>query len=421
MRKYYFIIIAMLCCTLLQSCYKEEDNLFSQSSSQRVTEDVKKYTSLLESSDKGWLLQYYPGGSAKIYGGYNLLIKFSKGKATLSSDVAVSEDIPAWTDVTSLYNVNAEQGAVLSFDTYNPVIHFFTEPISSDMMDGYEGDFEFVIMNATDNDIVLQGKKYKTIMHLTRLPEDFDKATFTKNIEKITESIKYNSFSVSAGGKDYGKVSMSSQNLVGAIGDSTVQAPYVFTEKGIHLYAPLRVGTDSISDLTFDATKQSFTDGNVTLAGIPDPAYEAFKGAYTFKYQTTLTSAPKTFDVSIEEGVYGSSYIMKGFMINGTPMNITIQYANGQMQILAQKLTSLTAGDLYLCPWDIVDGEGNFTWNAQVGLVAEPDPKQPGVYNLVDNGVWGTYITDSFIAAVISGSSYVTDYGRYILPQLIKK
>lgn len=421
MRKYYLFIIGLICCTLLQSCYKEEDNLFSQSSSERVTEEVKKYTSLLESSSKGWLLQYYPGGASKTYGGYNMLVKFEKGKATLSTDVAVSDDVPAWTDVTSLYNVNAEQGAVLSFDTYNPVIHFFTEPISSDMMNGYEGDFEFVIMSATDNDIVLQGKKYKTIMHLTRLGDDFDKASFAKSIESMTSSIKYTSFSVTAGGKDYGTVTLSSQNIVGAIGDSTVQAPFVFTEKGIHLYEPLKVGTDSISDLTFNAETQTFTDGNVSLAGLPDPAYEAFKGNYTFEYQRNMTSARTSFDVSLEENVYGASYTMKGFLINGSPMDITVNYANGQIQICAQKLASLSNGDLYLCPWDIIDGEGNFTWNTQVGLVAEPDPKQPGVYNLVDNGVWGTYITDSFIAAVISGSSYVTDYGRYLLPQLIKK
>ena len=49
---------------------------------------------------------------------------------------------------------------MLTFDSYNPLIHMFSGPLGLNMNLG--GDYEFIIMSATPDKVILQGKKYKT-------------------------------------------------------------------------------------------------------------------------------------------------------------------------------------------------------------------------------------------------------------------
>lgn len=51
-------------------------------------------------------------------------------------------------------------GPVLSFDTYNEIFHFFSDPAIPGLPGlGYEGDYEFIFMGQENNELILKGKK----------------------------------------------------------------------------------------------------------------------------------------------------------------------------------------------------------------------------------------------------------------------
>lgn len=93
--------------------------MFDDSSANRIEASLAQVNEVLLSAKNGWLMKYYPNANQK-YGGYNLFLYFSAdGKVTAASDVAgVGERM------TSLYSLKQSAGAVLSFDTYNSIIHF---------------------------------------------------------------------------------------------------------------------------------------------------------------------------------------------------------------------------------------------------------------------------------------------------------
>jgi hypothetical protein len=56
---------------------------------------------------------------------------------------------------------------VLTFNTYNEVLHAFTEPHPGSDVDGYAGDYEFVIRQASPGEVEMTGKKYGNRILLT--------------------------------------------------------------------------------------------------------------------------------------------------------------------------------------------------------------------------------------------------------------
>jgi len=140
----------------LNGCKRTEDPVFEQNSALRMTEAVQHAHNILRGNADGWLMKYYPA-SSKEFGGYTLFAKFiSDREVTLTSDIDTNS-------VTSSYAVIPGRGAVLTFDGYNKVIHFFSEPGADSGVGsndrGMQGDFEFSVIEATAEKVVLKGKK----------------------------------------------------------------------------------------------------------------------------------------------------------------------------------------------------------------------------------------------------------------------
>jgi hypothetical protein len=71
----------------------------------------------------------------------------------------------------------ADNGPVLSFNSYNPLFHIFANPEdpkgSSDLDGlGMSGDYEFIVLKADANEIKLKGKKRGTYIYLKRLSDE---------------------------------------------------------------------------------------------------------------------------------------------------------------------------------------------------------------------------------------------------------
>ena len=165
MKKLYYICF-LLTLLVWSSCTPEVDDAFNKSASQRVEETIAQNLSVLSESTNGWVMEYYPS-STLAYGGYTVLVQFGKdGKAKVACDLFAKDMVSV-----SEYEIKQSMGVMLTFNTYNSIFHFFSEPSNSlgigETGYGMEGDYEFIIQECTPEKVVLKGRKTgnKMIMH----------------------------------------------------------------------------------------------------------------------------------------------------------------------------------------------------------------------------------------------------------------
>lgn len=429
MKKLYFIFIIMVG-ILLHSCYKEDKDLFSESSANRLTAAALADRKLLESSKNGWLLEYYPGGTEKSLGGYNMLVKFHDGKVDLATDVETEGDdgtyVPAWHTTASLYDVLMDEGVVLSFDSYNPVIHYFTQPIASlfgaDPV-GYAGDFEFIVTKTTDDEITLRGRKYGTVMRMTRLADDFDAKAFSEGVDNVINGQQYSFYEIYADGKDIGYLELSNgtRKMVSTIkGQDSQDYSFVYTKDGINFSDSLKFDGVAETQFTFDEAKQEFVGNKITLKGIDDPMYKSFIGNYVLK----TDEDPVGQDVSIVEDIKNVSYILKGLKYKGVPFEIAASYYHGSLEIDGQT-TKAIYENYPIAFFPAKTSSGQYGTSSFMGLTTTQTSENPVTYAFSDNG-WGTLtgvLLDSFYAGPYNATkkAFAGDILELGHPILIKK
>ena len=171
------ILLSAACLLPLTSCFKEEDDFFEESSAQRLNHSMEEYHNAIISAENGWVLQYFANTGEQ---GYPLLVKFSEdGSVTMAANNNYSSG-NQYKEERSLYEVIGDDGPVLSFNSYNSLLHVFSNPVDiPDTSDededgvGHEGDYEFrfISMSADGNTIYMKGKKYNLDIRLTRLSD----------------------------------------------------------------------------------------------------------------------------------------------------------------------------------------------------------------------------------------------------------
>lgn len=408
MKKIYCLVTFLAALLMMQSCGFEEKNLFPDSSANRITAKTEEYTTLLESAPKGWLLHYGTGGSELSGGGENLLVTFKDGNATISTDAETN--VPAWQEETAPYSINMETGPVLSFDVYNPVLHYFTEPHPTQLK-GQEADFEFIIMKATDDTLILQGKKYHTKLYMTRLADDFDVAAFKSGVDAVKNGIYYMDYAVKSGDKALGQLGLSeSGNLLsGTVDNRSVTLPFVYTSTGIQFLDTLQVDGKAITAMKYDTKSKVFSADGITLNGLKDEAYEKFAGDYLFHADQWAG-----VDVTLTPLKYTRTYKMTGYSYNGTPVTIIVKYETGRLAFAAQ--TFADAPELRMCfvgqYWQQYNNEE---------MVSQPVEGVPGDYLFVTNGVGTSY---GFAIGTDNGTGTMwgfSDYKFYLHPHLTRK
>ena len=69
MKRFSILSIVGLLTLSLQSCFFSEDDIFEESSNQRIESALSEYQTLLTGASNGWKLEYYPGGENHDIGG----------------------------------------------------------------------------------------------------------------------------------------------------------------------------------------------------------------------------------------------------------------------------------------------------------------------------------------------------------------
>ena len=161
MKKRSALFLALALALSLTACLKDQADVFEEPSSTRLENYLESVRTTLSDSQYGWVMSYYPGASyATCYIG----LEFGPQQVK-----AFAQKEPS-TGVTSSYKFTKDDGAVLSFDTYNSVLHYYATS-DSQHYQARGGDFEFDIMDVTPDRIKLRGKRSRNYCYLDKLNE----------------------------------------------------------------------------------------------------------------------------------------------------------------------------------------------------------------------------------------------------------
>lgn len=157
MKAKYLVLIGLFAATMV-ACSRDEESLFDKPAAQRAQEAITNAFDVLTSNETGWEMAYFPNLEASAKG-YNMVLKFSKnGNVSVTAKNATTTMNKIMTDTASTWAVKSDYGPILTFDTYNDVFHAFSDPGNDGA--GLLGDYEFLILKATPDLVLLKGKKH---------------------------------------------------------------------------------------------------------------------------------------------------------------------------------------------------------------------------------------------------------------------
>lgn len=163
MKAKYLVIIGLLAATFA-ACSRDEESLFDKPAAIRAQEAIDNAFDVLTTAENGWEMAYFPNLEASAKG-YNMVLKFNKnGNVSVTAKNSATTANKILTDTASTWAVKSDYGPILTFDTYNDVFHAFSDPKEDGA--GHLGDYEFLILKATPELVILKGKKHSayTIM-----------------------------------------------------------------------------------------------------------------------------------------------------------------------------------------------------------------------------------------------------------------
>ena len=276
------------------SCSNKEEDIFDDAAAVRMDAAKTETKALLISAPNGWELSYFADNEWEP--GYVILMKFHNdesvemaGSNAWVANAFMSQDRYAVQHETSLYKMISDDGPVLTFDTFNRMLHIFSEPynlpsptynpdnvpfpigpqeksaVSGKDYDvnesgyGHNGDYEFVILSKTDNEIILRGKKTRINMRLRRLADDTDWDTYFATVNRLAENTFSNRFGdlkMVVGGHDL-HISNLTSGVMSILADDddpvmeTVKVPFIYTPDGIRLREPYKGFEDRLPAVSY--------------------------------------------------------------------------------------------------------------------------------------------------------------------------
>lgn len=173
----HFALCISAASLLLTSCTFEQDDYFDETAALRVTHinnSIKKQ--LVDQSAEGkygWVIQYFVSGTDDYdFEGFNLFGRFyDDNKVTLASNHRFLRNGNAnkYTEHTSTFKMLAEEGPVLSFDTWNDILTVFEDPVDPTQApgtianngEGMFGDHNLVLSAFKDDEVLFRGERHR--------------------------------------------------------------------------------------------------------------------------------------------------------------------------------------------------------------------------------------------------------------------
>lgn len=152
-----YIVLLGLFAAVFAACSRDEESLFDKPAALRAQEAVDNAYDVFTSQEAGWEMAYFPNLEASALG-VNMVLKFKKdGSVSVTAKNSTTGN-KIVTDTASTWAVKIDYGPLLTFDTYNDVFHAWSDPEPDGA--GKLGDYEFLILKATPELVLLKGKKH---------------------------------------------------------------------------------------------------------------------------------------------------------------------------------------------------------------------------------------------------------------------
>lgn len=262
------IIFSAFCSLFLASCDTSNDSAFDATAEERIKTIWRETEEILCAAPNGWSVEYFYDYSCSN-GGLQMFMKFNDGSVDITSELVDTGFV-----ASSLYSYAHDVSATINFDTYNSVLHYFNEPSSNNVY-GYGGDFEFTIMEYSEQKVVLRGKRNYIYYVLTPLAENLSWTEIMTNYKSlVTEMERMRSYTFNVDGSFYEAERVYSGStelrrftctLEPATDDTdavTIDMPFVYTFTGLKFYTPYTFGEVSVQE--FDWTGSGFADYNTS-------------------------------------------------------------------------------------------------------------------------------------------------------------
>ena len=394
-----------------QSCLKDQEDIFDKDASLRVQDAMDNADKAFVSAENGWILAYYPE-EEQSYGGYAVTVKFADGKAVVGGELDTENTYE------SLYKMTNDQGPVLTFDSYNEIMHYFATP-SNGNYEAMHGDFEFVVDSVGTDVIKVHGKKTQNVLYFRKLQTSAEE--YINKVMEVEDNFVVSGLEGSVGDtKILGEFDLDYRQLsiANADGSNAQQRAFAFTDKGIRFYKPFNIGGELLESLEYNAESNAFSGTTskgttISLQGtLPDDyvKYEAYAGDYYLYYypHKNSTTGEITYyysDVTLVPNEDKTGYIMEGLNDNVKPV-LKFNKSKGNLELNSQIVGTYGGNNIWLAAWGLKAG-GNLTWATAAGMETQwnLDAEHPE-YKFISNSYAGL-VTDSFLlwAVTPSGSS----------------
>lgn len=390
-KKLFFAALAVVTALSVQSCLKEDGEVFQQSSSERLQAYIENVQNVLVSQENGWIMEYYPG-SGQSRGGYAFYVKFT------DTEVTAACELDPELQVTTPYKMTTDNSAVLSFDVFNEVLHYFATP-SSGEYEAKGGDFEFSIVSADAEMVDMVGKRSGNHCKLVPYTSEKPVAEYLEDVVDMGESMRAAIISGSVGETQVdGTINFNARritfNWMEGDEQKVAEAPYMYTTEGLRLYKEVKVAGATLYNLYYLSDNNILTNGSVEFVGkLPEDyaAYADFAGDFTL----VAYGGQIKWDVTLTPNEDASGYILSGLMPQFT-VNLPYDRAQGRLNWEVQVVGTEGSTTVWLAAWSLIAG-GNLTWDTSVpyGMTIHKD-LETGNFVFEDNGKSDMTI-DSFI------------------------
>ncbi|MCQ2164851.1 MAG: DUF4302 domain-containing protein [Bacteroidales bacterium] len=369
------------------SCQNESLDYFGQTASSRIQESLESARKVLLEAENGWAMEYFTAS-----GGYNYAIRFigtdTQGNP-IDSLVAASE-LSYREPVGSYFRLTTDDGPILSFDTYNEVLHYFATP-DSDNYQAYGGDFEFIILSATEDEVVLKGKRTGYISRMTPIRSG---DILSVSQEAGLNSDKFVVLSASGfvnGERALVEFDLAMRNIIisGYQDDGQVDKanqiiePFIITGDGVKFVDEIEAFGARFNSITVNQARTKLLISGVESSLNIDPVpsgytlFKDFPGNYIFTYQTGEgKTVSRNVTLSISDQM--NKYIMLSGFSNDYGIEFSYSYTDGCLHFFPQYVGELSSTDLVA----VFTSDGNVVSNAAgIDLISDGN----GGYRFKDN------------------------------------
>lgn len=271
------------CMSLLYSCTTDKNLDKLAPAYQREQEVLDGTRTKLEAHQGYWRMVYYPD-EHRSYGGYNIYVRFAKGRVEAITELDMNKD-------NSSYDLVMIDMPTLTFDTRNEVLHHFSTATEY-FRNARGGDFELLIRGNQADTILLEGRKNHNQIRLE--PIQVEPAQEIALVQKMHQTLQGKGIQpMTIGSLNDVEITLHStyrtmEFTLPATGESgkatSIKGAFHYTPNGIRFYEPVSIGGVRISALKLSEDASSLLDERNGLTfKLTTPILDFYRNKYVVK------------------------------------------------------------------------------------------------------------------------------------------